>query len=298
MVTESFEITYAAHTATCTFLLDSEGICRRIVMAPTGKRQSASRNAARCVGAQYVASLDPSVPGCLVEMPRVGVAMLFARVDERGRVALVRTGVVTRFEAKREKNHDPFEDTGQVSTSAPKLPPDPRTPRMPRVPRETALPEDPYDGEMTERTQPIQALRPETLAHALSGDRQSRPPPPESGFDITSEYESEAGARRSTKPSQVSPSLLPTLRTPPVPVPPDESDPYVANGRGVLPPRPRSEPPPPPPPPSRSDPYANRMKSDRAPSPRALEQGHRDTPRVQTQWTGNKAVVSRRRGDR
>ena len=297
MVTDSFEITYAAHTASCTFLLDAEGICRRIVMAPNGKRQNASRNAARCVGAQYVASLDPSVPGCLVEMPRVGVAMLFARVDERGRVALVRTGVVTRFEAKREKNHDPFEDTGQVSTSAPKLPPTPPTPRMQRTNRETALPDDPYDGEdLGDRTQPIQALRHEDLANVLSkaerAERsdQSRPPPRESGFDITSEYESDPGKRRSTLPSQMSPSLLPTLRTPPVPVAPDDSDPYAANARSVLP-KHRSEPPPPPPPPSR-------MKSERVPSPRALEQpGHRDTPRVQTQWTGNKAVV-RRRGDR
>src|SRR4026207_828922 len=97
----SFQITYAAHTATCTFLLDSEGICRRIVAAPNAKRavsqktRDATRAASRCLGAQYVASLDPSVWGMLAEMPRVGSAMLFARIDERGRVSLVRTGVVT-----------------------------------------------------------------------------------------------------------------------------------------------------------------------------------------------------------
>src|SRR5688572_6122058 len=132
-------------------------------MAPNGKRQSGSRNAARCVGAQYVASLDPGVPGCLVEMPRVGVAMLFARVDDRGRIALVRTGVVTRFEAKR--THDPFEDSGQVATSAPPVPPStPRTPRVSRGQRETALPPQDLYEDVTERTQPIQALRQEELA--------------------------------------------------------------------------------------------------------------------------------------
>ena len=75
------DISYAAHTASCTFLLDDEGICRRIVMAPRGKRRESSRTASRCVGAQYVASLDGSAAGGLVEMPRVGAAMLFARVD-------------------------------------------------------------------------------------------------------------------------------------------------------------------------------------------------------------------------
>src|SRR5690349_4274962 len=118
-VSASFEITYAAHTSSCTFLLDAEGICRRIVVAPSNKRSVSStkgrdgaRLAARCVGAQYVASLDATVSGMLAEMPRVGSAMLFARVDERGRVSLVRTGIVTRFESHRTE--DPFIETERV----------------------------------------------------------------------------------------------------------------------------------------------------------------------------------------
>jgi hypothetical protein len=118
-VGDAFDITYAAHTASCTFLLDRDGICRRIVMLSGGKRREASKNAARCVGAQYVATLDPAVPGCLVDLPKVGAAMLFARV-EAGRVALVRTGVVTSFETKQADDPDPFRESVGVITSAPR----------------------------------------------------------------------------------------------------------------------------------------------------------------------------------
>ncbi len=115
---ESFEISYAAHTSSCTFLLDADGICRRIVMA-SGSRRGPSSSAARCVGAQYVASLDSNAAGGLIEMPRVGSAMLFARVDGRGRVSLVRTGVVSHFEAL--SGRDPFAETSGVQTSAPDI---------------------------------------------------------------------------------------------------------------------------------------------------------------------------------
>jgi len=205
------DIIYAAHTASCTFLLDSEGICRRIVMAPNGKRRDSSRTASRCVGAQYVASLDGSAAGGLVEMPRVGAAMLFARVDERGRVSLVRTSVVTSFEAKATE--DPFLDSGTVETSAPAL----TTPRAAaterseyRRPPRTATDEQPaadfYD-DPSDRTQRIQALREEDVEAALDemGGEQN------TDF-TTAEYDvvSEQPAPRITLPSpQVS-----TLRNP------------------------------------------------------------------------------------
>ena len=118
-----FEIQYAAHTATCTFFLDGEGICRRVMMIPNGstRNREAARTAARCVGAQYVASLDPTLSGMLSDMPKVGISMLFARTDERGRISLVRTGHVTRFE--RHVEEDPFtpplERPSGVATSAP-----------------------------------------------------------------------------------------------------------------------------------------------------------------------------------
>jgi hypothetical protein len=146
VATPSIDITYAAHTASCTFLLDSEGICRRIVMAPKGKRRQSTNTAARCVGAQYVASLDGSAAGGLVEMPRVGAAMLFARVDEHGRVSLVRTGVVTAFESQPAE--DPFVHSGTVETSAPAL----------------VMRQDDYD-DRNEPTRRIQGLRPLPRAH-------------------------------------------------------------------------------------------------------------------------------------
>ena len=153
------DILYAAHTASCTFLLDSEGVCRRIVLAPQGRR-SASRTAGRCVGAQYVASLDGRAAGGLVEMPRPGAAMLFARIDSRGRVSLVRTGVVTSFESKAVEE-DPFVDPGTVETSAPKL-------DTPRAARASEGDPDYYDA--NERTQRIHALRREDVAAALGTD--------------------------------------------------------------------------------------------------------------------------------
>lgn len=131
---EGHDIAYAIHTAACTFLLDGEGVCQRVIVAPHARKlPKNAMNASRCVGAQYVASLDPSVPGCLVELPSAGLSMLFARVDERGRISLVRTDSVTRFESKR--SFDPFASTSGVRTSAPELPTRPPTIRPKPTPR-------------------------------------------------------------------------------------------------------------------------------------------------------------------
>lgn len=148
-MSEHLDILYAAHTATCTFLLDAEGICRRIVPVLPGakatKRRDTVRAASRCVGAQYVASLDANVTGMLAEMPRVGAPMLFARVDERGRISLVRTGNVTRFESHR---HDPFaqgadRESLSLLTSAPAIAPSTPAPRRVRESeRAAAQPEE------------------------------------------------------------------------------------------------------------------------------------------------------------
>jgi hypothetical protein len=90
-------IAYAAHTESCTFLLDEDGICQQIIRRATREKD----HLARCIGAQYVASLDPDIPGRLVELPRAGAPLLFAYLTDTGRIALVRTGQVTKFETKR-----------------------------------------------------------------------------------------------------------------------------------------------------------------------------------------------------
>jgi len=98
-------VAYAAATRGCTFLLDEDGVCRRVVLrherlsadATLGGRTRAQA-ARRCIGAQYVASIDVRVNGGLVPMPRVGVPMLFAYTGDDGRIAVVRTGPLVRFE--------------------------------------------------------------------------------------------------------------------------------------------------------------------------------------------------------
>lgn len=208
----AIDIIYAAHTASCTFLLDSEGICRRIVVAPKGKR-SAARTASRCVGAQYVASLDGSAAGGLVEMPRVGAAMLFARVDEGGRISLVRTSVVTSFESSA--GEDPFTETnsGGVQTSAPELDVAIRAPQ-PQIQEE----DDYYDA--SERTQRIQALRPEQIAAALGAGADADAD--EANELATAEYHAvdieESAAYRRTPP---------TLRTVPRDASMDDDNEYA-----------------------------------------------------------------------
>jgi hypothetical protein len=214
-VSDSFEITYAVHTATCTFLLDEEGFCRKVVVPTTSKRRDNGRNASRCVGAQYVASLDPNVSGMLAEMPRVGAPMLFARVDDRGRVSLVRTGVVTRFE--RSRVDDPFStdgrDSASVATSAPMLPP--------RLTRESSPPPSYNSEPPTEQVPRVPSSTAPTRRHAYID--------PVDDLETTSEYD--AKNRRGPWPNELAP---PTLRQPTIPPPPSsgaqvptEEDPYA-----------------------------------------------------------------------
>ena len=87
------EMTYAVHTTTCTYLLDDDGVCRW-TLAPGGL---AAPGTDRCVGAQFVACLDLSVPGGLVGELVVGGAALFAHL-ENGRLVLLRTPPIQRVE--------------------------------------------------------------------------------------------------------------------------------------------------------------------------------------------------------
>lgn len=157
----SFDIRYAAHTSSCTFLMDANGICRAIVIAPTLSRRG-TESASRCVGAQYVASLDPKAAGGIIEAPKVGTSMLFAKAEENGRISLIRTGTVRRFEAR-----DPVLDGDETPT--------------PRMEREPVT--DPY-SDPTDRTVPVQALRLESgvdltpsARNAVSSEARPTAPP-------------------------------------------------------------------------------------------------------------------------
>jgi hypothetical protein len=88
---------YVAHTEACTFLLDAEGVCRWLI-PKHGADEATLKIAERCVGAQYVASLDRDAEGLLVHMPKPGTRLLFACVSEGGRIFLVRSGPVLKFE--------------------------------------------------------------------------------------------------------------------------------------------------------------------------------------------------------
>lgn len=95
-------IAYTAHTETCTLLLDAEGICRSVLAAAGHGRGRPTRipsSAEKCIGAQYVATLDLREPGGLVPMPQAGAQMLFAKTEKDGRITLVRSAPVLRFEA-------------------------------------------------------------------------------------------------------------------------------------------------------------------------------------------------------
>lgn len=88
---------YAAYTEECTFGLDEGGICREILPA-AGATEAMLAVARRCLGAQYVASLDRHTRGLLLADPKPGTRMLFARVEGDGHIILVRSGPLERFE--------------------------------------------------------------------------------------------------------------------------------------------------------------------------------------------------------
>jgi hypothetical protein len=284
----SFQITYAAHTATCTFLLDADGICRRIIPASAGRiaKKEITRANARCVGAQYVASLDASVTGFLADMPRVGSAMLFAVLDERGRVSLVRTGLVTQFEHRPAE--DPFTHPAEkvksasVETSAPEIPPTSSAPRFSRRARPDTRPTE-EDRRSDRRV--INPIRPEELRakdrrtlpfgvsgsglHARTGELQSARPTPTTdpdGIDVVLDDDATL-ARSAPAPRGYTAPAPATLRAPNAllaPTSDDELDPYLAQARGATLPRPTPPPP------------APRMRSERVPKDPPASYPHLD----------------------
>lgn len=93
------DLAYEAFTETCIFGLDEAGVCVRVTALP-GASKAILAIAGRCLGAQYVASLDAEVEGLLSQLPKPGTRLLFARTEDTGRIVLVRSGPLQRFEAR------------------------------------------------------------------------------------------------------------------------------------------------------------------------------------------------------
>ncbi len=157
------DIAYAAFTDAATFMLDADGICRWTVTRPGARGGAEATLAERCVGAQYVASLDVTVQGGLIELPRLGCPLLFARLDARGRISLLRTGPVVRFE-KRGAARD-LERIAEGRELSPRGKDDDDsgvhpTPRATPIPPASAPELDPYaDESATLRFSPAQVLK-------------------------------------------------------------------------------------------------------------------------------------------
>lgn len=97
-LSRAMEIVYAAHTQSGVFMLDENGVCRWAVAQPGRTGETVPE---RIVGAQYLATVNLHEEGGIVDFPRVGCPMLFAATDETGRVRLVRTPPLLRFEDRR-----------------------------------------------------------------------------------------------------------------------------------------------------------------------------------------------------
>ena len=88
------EMAWAVHTRTCTYLLDQDGICRWIV----ARQGAVPPHVRQCMGAQFVACLDLESKGGLLPDLRPGAMGLFVRVNEQGRMVLLRTAPIKRVD--------------------------------------------------------------------------------------------------------------------------------------------------------------------------------------------------------
>ncbi len=155
------EIVYAAHTQSGVFMLDENGVCRWAVAQPgrTGEKVPE-----RIVGAQYLATVDLDAEGGIVDFPRVGCPMLFAATDETGRVRLVRTPPLIRFEDRRV--------APMRRPLASKFDDDEKTPVA--LARSSSVPPPPSSIDAA----PLPLTKPLTVTQPIPTTRTPLPPPP------------------------------------------------------------------------------------------------------------------------
>ncbi len=101
-------VSYVAQTRDHLLMLDDDGVCLYVHRRNKGvdDTDEDADGAIACIGAQFVAALDAAEPGFLAHEPRVGVPMLFARVTASGKLCVVRSGPLERFEARGSGFHD------------------------------------------------------------------------------------------------------------------------------------------------------------------------------------------------
>jgi hypothetical protein len=121
-------IAYVAQTRDHLLMLDEEGVCLHVHRRHVDRGGDSSEGAVRCVGAQYVAALDPKEPGFLTQSPTLGAPMLFAKMSANGKISLVRTGALERFEVRGSGEHqrpditrDLLADTHRTLAAAPSI---------------------------------------------------------------------------------------------------------------------------------------------------------------------------------
>ncbi len=90
------DLAYAVHTATCSYLLDEDGVCQWIV-SPQGVVPS---HVMQAIGAQFVACLDMDERGGLVGELRAGAMALLVRQDGN-RMLLLRTAPIQHVDDRR-----------------------------------------------------------------------------------------------------------------------------------------------------------------------------------------------------
>ena len=94
----SYEMAYAVHTHTCTYLLDGDGVCRWVV----SQMGTVPAHVRQCIGAQFVACLDFAVAGALTPELRIGARALFVRHDG-DRMVMLRTGAIEHVDDRRQE---------------------------------------------------------------------------------------------------------------------------------------------------------------------------------------------------
>jgi hypothetical protein len=256
--------TYAVHTEACTYLLDDDGICCRI-LSPGGL---VTPGMSAAVGAQFVACLDLNVAGGLVAELRVGSAMLFASRDESGRFVLLRTSMVRAVEARESQQPlllPPVIPASLPPRQRPTSKPPKAPPRSGRVPRQAPLPRPPSPVLLRgEATGP--SLSEVTLSIAKPLFRQDKPAPERPRSPPVPPPRTIVDGSRKNLPPQPPPRV--SAPPPPAPVAPQVSAPPPPAPRVSAPPPPRKPSTPPPRKPSSPPPVPPPVPASSLPPPR------------------------------